>query len=252
MGDMIALFVFLFALDGGPIPQAPAPTATLPPLRDGRAVLADYAKAIGDEKAWKAHKSLRVKREVTVKAMQFAGQEEMWIAKGGKIYGETTMPGMGKFRRGSDGRIAWSNDPISGLRILKDSEAEEVHIAATWNSDWHLANLYPKVSSVPPPETMPAGQSWECVELHKKTGPPTKTCFDSTTHLKVWERGVQASQGGQVPYETRFSDWRLVDGVKLSHRETVTVGPVTMESRIVELVFDEPVPANLFALPRKK
>jgi hypothetical protein len=252
MGNMIALLALLLALDAGPIVKAPAPDATPPTLREGKAILADYAKSIGEEKLWAKHKTVRVKREVTVKAMQFVGQEETRIARGGQIYGESKMPGMGTFRRGSDGRVAWASDPIGGLRILKDSEAEEVHIAATWNSEWHLASLYAKVLSVPPPETMPAGQSWECVELHKKKGPPTTTCFDSATHLKVWEKGVQASQGGQVPYQTRFSDWRPVDGVKVWHREAVTVGPLTMESRIVEIVFDEPVAAKLFALPGRK
>jgi hypothetical protein len=215
-------------------------------------VLADYAKAIGDERLWAKHKSVRIKREVTVKAMQFVGNDETWIAKGGKIYGESKMPGMGTFRRGSDGRVAWASDPIGGLRKLKDAEAEEVRLAASWNSEWHLADIYAKVISAPPPAAMPAGQSWECVDLQKKQSPATQTCFDSITHLKVWERGVQASQGGQVPYETRFSDWRPIDGIKVWHRETVTVGPVTMESRLVEVVFDEPIAAGLFALPKKK
>ena len=63
---------------------------------------------------------------------------------------------------------------------------------------------------------------------------------------------MQASQGGKVPYVTRFSDWRPVDGVLVWHHEEVTVGPVTMEGRIVEIVFDEHFPATLFSLPKKK
>jgi hypothetical protein len=63
---------------------------------------------------------------------------------------------------------------------------------------------------------------------------------------------VQASQGGQVPYVTRFSDWRPVDGVLVWHQEEVTVGPVTMAGRIVEITFDEHFPATLFSLPNNK
>jgi hypothetical protein len=51
---------------------------------------------------------------------------------------------------------------------------------------------------------------------------------------------------------TRFSDWRVVDGVRVWHHEEVTVGPITMEGQIAEIVFDEPVSSQLFALPRKK
>jgi hypothetical protein len=63
---------------------------------------------------------------------------------------------------------------------------------------------------------------------------------------------VQSSQGGEVPYVTRFSDWRVVDGVRVWHQENVTVGPVTMEGHIVGIVFDESAPARLFTLPRQK
>jgi len=258
MGAMIALFLLMLVVDAGTPAASHATTATPTPasLRDATAVLADYAKAIGEEKLWKKHKSVRVKREVSVKAMQFVSKEETRIAQGGKMLGESQMPGMGTFRRGCDGRVAWAEDPIGGLRVLKDAEAEDVLIGATWNSEWHLAEVYTKVSSTPPPATVPAGKSagkpWECVELQKKKGQPTTLCFDSTTHLRVWERGVQASQGGQVPYVTTFSDWRPVDGVQVWHHEVVAVGPVVMEGQIVEIKFDEPIPAHLFALPRKK
>ncbi len=249
--NMIALFALVFALDAG---AATLPTAevTPAPLRDATLVLADYAKAIGDEQAWKKHKTLRVKREISVQSMHFTSVEETRIARGGKIYSTSEMPNMGTFLRGSDGHTAWAKDPIGGLRVLKDAEAEDVRIAAAWNSEWRLAEVYGKALSVPPPVPVPAGQSWECVELSKAKGAPSVVCFDSKTHLRVLEKGVQASQGGQVPYITRFSDWRKVDGVLVWHREDVTVGPVTMVGRIVEIVFDEHFPMTLFSLPKKK
>jgi hypothetical protein len=184
--------------------------------------------------------------------MHFTSLEETRIARGGKIYSTSEMPSMGIFQRGSDGHIAWAEDPIGGLRILKNAEAEEIRIAATWNSEWRLGEVYKKVLSVPPPVPVPAGQVWECVELGKAKGQPSVVCFDRKTHLRVLEKGVQASQGGEVPYVTKFSDWRTLDGVKVWYQEEVTVGPVTMEGRIVEIAFDEPIPATLFTLPRKK
>ena len=248
---MIALFALVFAVDAGSA-VPPAAAVAPAPLRDAKLILADYARAIGDEKAWKKHKTLRVKREVSVKAMHFTSLEETRLARGGKIFSTSEMPSMGTFRRGSDSHTAWSEDPIGGLRVLKDAEAEDIRIAATWNSEWRLAEVYGKARSVSPPVPPPAGQVWECVELGKAKGEPSVVCFDGKTHLRVLEKGVQASQGGQVPYVTRFSDWRAVDGVQVWHQEEVTVGPVTMEGRIVEIAFDEHFPATLFSLPKKK
>jgi hypothetical protein len=249
---MIVLLALVLAIDAGtaalPTTAVPAPAS----LREARLVLADYAKAIGDEKAWRKHKTLRVKREVSVKAMHFTSLEETRVAPGGKLFSSSEMPSMGVFQRGSDGHTSWAQDPINGLRVLKDAEAEDVRLAATWNSEWRLGEVYAKVQSVPPPVSAPAGQAWECVELGKAKGAPSVVCFDSKTHLRVLEKGVQASQGGQVPYVTRFSDWRPVDGVLVWHQEDITIGPVTMAGRIVEIAFDEHFPATLFRLPRKK
>ncbi len=248
---MIALLALVFAIDAG---AAVPPVATVAPapLRDAKVILADYARAIGDEKAWKKHKSLRVRREVSVKAMNFSSAEETRVARGGKLFSISKMPGMGTFRRGCDGRTAWAEDPIGGLRVLKDAEAEEVRIAATWNSEWRLDEIYRPVRAGPPPDAVPAGQPVECVELSKSMGQPSVICFDRKSHLRVLEKGVQASQGGQVPYVTRFSDWRTVDGVRVWFHEEVAVGPVTMQGQILEIVFDEPTSAQLFALPRKQ
>jgi hypothetical protein len=247
---MITLLALVLAVDAGAAVSVPLP-APHAALRDAKAVLADYARAIGDESNWKKHKTVRVRREVTVKAMHFTSNEETRMTRGGKVFSTSEMPGMGNFQRGSDGHVAWAKDPIGGLRVLKGGEAEDVRIAATWNSEWHLGVVYAKVVAVAPPVAPPAGEAWECVELQKVKGTSTTICFDSKTHLRALEKGVQASQGGQVPYVTRFSEWRSVDGVSVWHHEDVTVGPVTMESRIAEIVFDEPIPATLFKLPKK-
>ncbi len=254
MRFMITLFALVLAVDAGAIIAAPVPAPVPAPpaaLREAKAVLADYARAIGDEKNWKKHKTVRVKHEVTVKAMHFTFNEETRMARGGKVFSTSEMPGMGTSQRGSDGHKAWSKDPIGGLRLLKGGEAEDVRIAATWNSEWHLAEVYAEASSVVPPVAPPAGETWECVEFHKVKAAPTTICFDRKTHLRVLEKGVQASPGGQVPYVTRFSDWRRVEGVLVWYHEDVTVGPVTMESQVRQIVFDEPIPATLFKLPRR-
>lgn len=244
---MILLLAMLVAVDGG---AASTPVVNPLELRDARRILADYAAAIGDERAWRKHKSIRVKREVSVKSMNFRTVEETRLVRGGKLASVSSAPGLGTSRRGSDGRTAWSDDPIFGLRVLTGAEAEEVCLAATWNAEWRLAELYDPVRAVPPPADAPDPRSLECVELGKREGKATTTCFDRRTHLRIWEKGVQASQGGDIPYVTRFSDWRLVGGVRVWHHEEVTVGPVTMQCQLVAVVFDEPAPARLFQVPK--
>ena len=252
---MISLLALLLAVDGGSAStpsKAPQPLAAEPHLRDAKAVLGDYAKAIGDEKLWKKHRTLRVEGVLIDFAKQIEVESVTRIARGGKINIEEKVPRLGTFRRGSDGHTAWAEDPIHGLRVLNGAEAEALRISAVWNREWHLLDTYANVESIAPPKTAPADQSLECIELHKKQGSPTQLCFDSATHLRVWEQGVRASPKGPVHFVATYSGWRTVDGVKVPHHRAETRDIGTLESLVVEMVFDEPMPAKLFALPRKK
>jgi hypothetical protein len=229
---------------------APTPAAPAAALRPAEAVLADYARAVGGEKAWKRHRSLYTKRSVAAKGMAINGTEEHYATAAGKSLTISAIPGMGRFRLGTDGTVRWADDPINGLRILTGVEDEEARIEATWNADLQLARSYAKVRSVPPPQPPPAGQRYECVELSPKVAPPAIACFDATTHLRVLQKGTRASPQGPVPYVTKLSDWREVQGIKLPWAEETTAGSLTMEAQVLEVKLDRPIDPKLFAVPK--
>ena len=238
---MIAIFLFLLA-------ATPAET----PLRPAQVILADYANAIGGREAWKRLRSVHIKRGLTVAGQGASGSEEHWATADGKNLSESSLRDVGTFRQGSDGRVTWSKDPVFGLRKLEGAEQEEARINGAWNAEADLASLYAKVTSVPPPKDAEkdAGASLECVELQKKLGKPSVLCFDTKTHLRVLQTGVQPSPGGDIPYKLVFGDWRAVKGIKTWYLEKMTAGPTTVEGRITSLVFDEKIPANRFKMPK--
>jgi len=221
------------------------------PQRSAKDILSDYQKTIGDESSWKHHKTAIIKRELTIKAMHFTGSETLRVTKGGKLISESMLPGIGAGRMGTNGKVGWSEDPINGLRILKGEEAEELALAAAWNPEWRLLSLYKSATVVPPPDEA-KGAAWECIEFAKSAGKPTTVCFDAVTHLRVLEKSVKYTPGGEMPYVSRYADWRKVDNVLVWHQEELIVGPITMEAKIVELTFDKPIPAKDFELPKGK
>ena len=95
-----------------------APAADPAPARSAEAILDDYATAVGGEAAWKRHKNVRMKREVELKGMNMSGTDERYATSAGKALSVITLPGIGNFRQGSDGKVRWSEDPINGLRVL--------------------------------------------------------------------------------------------------------------------------------------
>lgn len=229
---------------------APAQDAT--PLRPAQAILADYANAIGGREAWRRLRSVHVKRSLTVAGQGANGSEEHWATADGKNLSVSTLHNVGTFRQGWEGRAAWSQDPVFGLRKLDGPEAEEARINGAWNAEPDLASLYSAVRAVPPPKeaAAEASASPECVELQKKLGKPSVLCFDAKTHLRVVQTGVQPSPGGDIPYKLVFGDWRTIKGIKTWYLEKMTAGPTTVEGRITSLVFDEKIPASRFKMPK--
>jgi hypothetical protein len=212
-------------------------------------VLADYAQAVGGRDAWKRLRSMHAKRSLTVSGQGASGSEEHWATADGKNLGESTLTGVGSFQQGFDGRVAWSKDPIFGLRKLEGAELEDARINGAWNAETDLARLYVNVTSVPPPKN--ADASLECVELKRKVGSPSVLCFDPKTHLRAQQTGVQPSPGGEIPYKIEFGDWREIDGIKTWFEEKMTAGPSTIEARITSLKFDEKLSASKFRMPKR-
>lgn len=231
------------------LPLATVAAAPAPPGRAPDAILQDYAAALGGQKAWMRHRSVRIKRQVEVRGMQIQGTEERHATAAGKVLSVTTIPGMGTFRQGSTGRVRWAEDPINGLRVLAGPEDETARIDSTWSADFQLKKLYKEVRAAPPPAEAPAGAGYECLELIPRLARPAITCFDGKTHLRVLQKGVHATPQGDVPYTAQFRDWRAVDGVKVPFEEQMTAGPMTLEARILEIEFDAKVDPKLFEMP---
>jgi hypothetical protein len=227
---------------------AAAPAET--PLRPAQAVLADYASAIGGKDAWKRLRSVHAKRTLTVAGQGANGSEEHWATADGKNLSVSTLRDVGTFRQGFDGRAAWSQDPVFGLRKLEGAEQEEARVNGAWNAEPDLARLYLNVKSVSPPKEADPGSDLECVELQKKQGKPSVLCFDAKTHLRAMQIGVQPSPGGDIPYKLVFGDWRAIKGIKTWYLEKMTAGPTTVEGRITSLVLDEKIPASRFKMPK--
>jgi hypothetical protein len=244
---LLLLTLALAPRTGAAAPDAgrPAPASD----RSPQAILADYAKAVGAGAIAK-RKNLRLRRELTLKAMGVNGKEERWAAAGDKMLVVMTINGIGTVKQGSTGTVRWSQDPINGLRVLSGAEGEMARIESAWNADQRLAELFTKLRTVPPPEAAPKGKPLECVELTPREGSPIAMCFDAGTHLRVFQAGKQASPQGEVPYTARQSEWVTIDGVKFPGVEELNAGPASMELRLIDLVFDQKVAPNLFQMPK--
>jgi hypothetical protein len=244
----LASLAFALTLTGGALVARAAPDAAVAPARAPEAILADFAKVVGADAAAK-HKSLHLRRDLSITGMGIKGTEERWAAAGDKMLAVMTLPGVGVIKQGSTGTVHWSHDPINGLRVLSGAEADMARIESAWNADLRLAQLFAKLRTVPAPDGAPKDAPLECVELAPKEAQPMTMCFDARTHLRVFQAGKQASPQGEVPYVARQAEWRSIEGLMVPALEELTTGPTVMELRLVELTFDGKLPPNVFRMP---
>ncbi|HMF44664.1 MAG TPA: hypothetical protein VKQ32_28510 [Polyangia bacterium] len=237
----------------GPMMTGPAEGATAtapgaPRLRKPEEILADSVNATGGAAAWNAHKTAHYKLETTLQGMGMGAAGERFQTQSSKSFTVMDMPGLGRVREGTNGKVAWSDDPAHGIRYLDGAEAEQTRIGSSWNVEMHAAELFVKLESATEPG--PDGATLECVIATPKVGAPLRGCYDPRTHLQVSQSGVHASPEGDMPFRATVRDWRTVGGVKMPFESDTQVGPISTVDRILAVTFDEPVDDKMFDPPK--
>jgi len=210
--------------------------------------LADAVKATGGAAAWNAHKTAHYKVETTLQGMGMGGSGERFQTRGDKALTIMEMAGLGRIREGSNGKVAWTEDPVQGIRYLEGAEAEQARIAASWNADMHAADLFVKLESATEPG--PDGTNLECIVATPKLGAPLRSCYDPRTHLQVSQSGVHAGPQGDMPFRAMIREWRDVSGVKIPFESNTQLGPITTVDRVTAVTFDEPIDEKMFDPPK--
>jgi hypothetical protein len=232
------------------VAAAPAAAPAAPPakLRSPEEILADAVKATGGAAAWNAHKTAHYKVETTLQGMGMGGTGERYQTRGDKSLMTMTMAGLGVVREGTNGKVAWTEDPVLGIRYLDGVEAEQTRIASSWNADMHAGELFAKLEAATEPG--PDGAPLECVVATPKLGSPLRSCYDAKTHLQVSQSGVRAGPQGDMPFRAIIREWRDIAGVKIPFESNTQLGPITTLDRVTSVTFDEPIDDKMFDPPK--
>ena len=195
-------------------PAAPAATAARPP----QAILADAVQATGGAAAWNAHKTAHYRVETVFQGMAMRSDGERFATRNDKALTVAEVTGLGTVREGTNGKVAWTQDPLQGLRYLEGAEAEQSRLGASWNPEMNAAELFAKLESASEPGA--DGTALECVVATPRVGAPVKSCYDPRTHLQVSQSGIKISPQGQIPFRATVSDWRSWVGSRFRSRAT--------------------------------
>lgn len=176
------------------------------------------------------------------------GSVVTYVKAPNKIRVETDIEGLGKTIQGFDGKVAWSSDPIQGLRKLEGAEkAAMARNSSIVSTDWK--QFYSKALYIGKEKF--GDKDVHVVELTPKEGKPMRQYFDAETFLLLKQTGVQAGAMGEMPFEAYFSDYKEFEGLKLATKQVVKVGPIEIQITMKEIKQGVPVDDKLFAMPAK-
>jgi len=164
-----------------------------------------------------------------------------------KKYSEIDIPMVGKFRQGSDGRIAWSLSEMAGPKLLEGEERAIALISGRFNNELYWRELYKRVETVGMEDV--DGKPAYIVVRTPKEGKPVTEYFDAATFLTV--KGVMKLQtaDGEIRAEVFPSDYRKEGGIMVPHK---VVTKSAGQERVITLrtfTVNEEAPAGTFDIP---
>ncbi len=222
LATTIVIYALLFALPAGAsfaqdkpqpakAPEAAAKTATAEPTVDQ--ILDKYVRAIGGRQAVEKITSRVTRGTFEVSAMGLKGEIEIYAKAPNKTLTIQTLSGVGEIRDGYDGKIAWSQNPMMGLREKGGTELATIVRASDIHASIKTRQLFSKLE-LKGKEKVGNRETYVILATPAE-GTPVKMYFDTQTGLIARTDTDLDTPQGQFHIETTVEDYREVDGIKI-------------------------------------
>lgn len=195
-----------------PEPAAtPTPTATPEALPPAEQVLSAAVDAAGGAKAHEALGTYYSEARMEMPQQGLSADTKVWWDHG-KFFMEVDMPGVGKSRMWSDGKVVTSDDPVNGRRTLEGREANQARWATSVSLAQEWKQFFETAETIGRREH--EGKQLLDVKLASKDGDQLVLSFDEATHLLDSQRFEQQSPMGMLPVEISVLEYKEYAGLK--------------------------------------
>ncbi len=227
-----------------PLASAPAAAEKLPSPDQ---LLDAHIKAVGGAALLRKFSSRVMKGAFELPAMGLTGIAEIDLAAPDKFYSLVRVDQVGDFAQGFDGQVGWSSDPNSGLRELDGEELAQFRRHSQFFHDLRFRELYPE-RRVTGKAKVGEKDAW-VLEAVAAPSAPEKFYFDVESGLLVRHDSVQITPEGRVDVEQYYSEYSVIDGVKLPMLLRHVDAQSTWQVRFSEITHNVPIAASTFAKP---
>jgi hypothetical protein len=160
----------------------------------------------------------------------------------------------GVLRRGYDGEVGWQANPFAERKEaepMSSAETRSIAEEAAFDDalvDWQARGSRVELVGKEPVEGRPAFR----VRVTLKNGLAQDVFLDAQTYLKVRWEGARPMDGKTMLFESSFTDYRVVDGLKLPFRIDARArgGDNRQEIVITRVELNAPIDEARFSLPK--
>jgi len=186
------------------------------PTLGAEEILEKSVAAVGGREAYARLASTFARGAIEFIGQHLHGAIELYAKAPNKRLLITDLEHVGRMRQGFDGKVAWIEDPVEGLRRLEGRDLERVRLEAEFHRALKWRELYRAIE--PAGEDQVDGRRAYVLRLTPKGGKPALHYYDAETFLLVRQDLVQDTTQGPLPVRAFFSDYREVGGIKTPFR----------------------------------
>lgn len=224
-------------------------------IRKADDVLAAYVTALGGRAALEKISSRVAKGSFAVNGIALAGPVEMYAKAPNKMVTILQMAGQGTYKEGSDGVIAWEQDPEDGISNKSGLELNTAMRDADFYQPLKLRQQYPNLLFKGTVKLSVGKGGGGKVTEHDavvleapRNGQPRLFYFDSVSGLLLRSENHDAK--GAVADAFEYDDYREVDGIKAPFI-IYRIEDLRITIKLTEIKQNVPVDDALFVKPKK-
>jgi thiol-disulfide isomerase/thioredoxin len=219
------------------------------PLPTLDSILTKYVTAIGGKEPQTKLTSRVSKGRIDVVGQSFGGKIEVYAKAPNKALTVVNAEPFGSFKRGYDGRAGWNLSDKLGLETTSGVELASLAADSDFYHDLRLRELYPRMRLI---ERVRDGvHDVYRVEATPRGGAPEILYFDVESGLLNRRDVPRITTQGMANAEFYYSDWRVVDGVKLPFKTTEMLPSVKYIFTLDDIRHNVPLAETLFHRPVK-
>jgi len=236
---MRKLFLALLICPLVPVVAADLPTADT--------ILNKYLEATGGRAALEKRHNQVAHGSFELPSAGLRGTLTIYEAEPNKNRLVVDIPGIGKIEQGSDGQIAWENNPLQGPRIKEGVELTESLRDSTFNLPLVVRKIYSKIETTGAETT--EGHDCYKIVLTPSSGNPTTEYYDKNSGLLIKTTATRSTAMGDITVEIVYDDYRKDGDVLAPHKTTQRAAGQEFQIVVDKVEVNVDLPKNIFDAP---